>query len=47
MNKGLLKILKKLSTVAFGFSVMSANTTSLWASHQPEIDDSVKKLKKL
>lgn len=47
MNKNLIKILRGLSSIAFAFSVMSANTTCLWASYQPEIDDSVKKLKRL
>ncbi|MBS5787547.1 MAG: cyclic lactone autoinducer peptide [Clostridioides difficile] len=47
MNKQFLKIMKHLSKLALGISVLSANTTSWWNAYQPEMDDDIKKLKKL
>jgi cyclic lactone autoinducer peptide len=47
MNKQMLKILKYLASLASVTTFMSANTTSAWASHQPDMGDEIKKLKKL
>ncbi len=46
MKKIALKLLKNVSALSFGIAVLSANTTSLWISHQPKEPQALQKLKK-
>lgn len=47
MKKVLNMVLKNIGTLAVGVLFLSANTTSGWIAHQPEIPDEIKKLKKI
>lgn len=46
MKKILRILLKNTGSLAIGILFLSANTTSGWVAHQPEIPDGIKKFKK-
>lgn len=45
MKKILSKILKNIACLAVGILYLSANTTSGWVAHQPEIPEGINKYK--
>lgn len=47
MKKHMTLILKHLGSLAVFSILLSANTTSAWISHQPEIPSGVNKFKKI
>lgn len=47
MKKILSVVLKNIGSLAMCILVLSANTTSGWIAHQPEIPEEIKKLKKI
>lgn len=47
MKKIVLKLLKNMSVLSFGIAVLSANSASAWAIHQPEEPKELGKLKKI
>lgn len=47
MKKITLKLLKNISALSFGIAVVSVNTTSMWAIHQPKEPVELQKLKKI
>lgn len=46
MKKITLKLLKNISALSFGVAVLSVNTASMWAIHQPEEPKELNKLKR-
>lgn len=47
MKKIGLKLLENMSALSFKTAVLSANTASMWAIHQPEEPKELTKLKKI
>lgn len=47
MKKILSMVLKNIGTLAIGVLFLSANTTSNFISHQPEMPKDIKKFKKM
>lgn len=47
MKKIVLKLLKNMSILNFGIAVLSSNSASAWAIHQPEEPKELCKLKKI
>jgi cyclic lactone autoinducer peptide len=47
MKKIGLKLLKNISALSFRTAMISANTASMWAIHQPEEPKELTKLKKI
>lgn len=45
MKKLLSIVLKNICSLATGVLFLSANTTSGWIAHQPEVPDDIKKFK--
>lgn len=46
-EKIVLKLLKNMSILSFGIAVLSSNSASAWAIHQPEEPKELCKLKKI
>ena len=47
MKKYMMLVLKSIGSLAVLSISLSANTTSLWIAHQPEIPNEVNKFKKM
>lgn len=47
MKKNMTLILKHVGSLAVASLTLSANTTSAWIAHQPEVPNAVNKFKKM
>lgn len=47
MKKITLKLLKSMSALSLGIAVLSANSSSMWAIHQPKEPKELDRLKKI
>ena len=46
MKKTLLQLLKGISAMSFGIALLSANSPSSWIIHEPEMPQSMNRLKR-